>query len=67
MRQPLPGGLRGGGFGARPLCVKQGGRKTGAAVPTGIGFIAPDLTSTEDIMGTESGAPHSTRGGFLMS
>jgi hypothetical protein len=47
--------------------VKQGGRKTGAAVPTGIGFIAPDLTSIEDIMGTESGAPHSTRGGFLMS
>lgn len=63
MRQPLPGGLRGGGFGARPLCVKRGGRNgPPTRRATEIGFTDLLARSTTHNAGTLSGVAHSTQG-----
>lgn len=64
MRQPLPGGLRGGGFGARPLLreVRWTERASDAVGPTEIGFNEPPARSARPSVGTLSGVAHSTRG-----
>lgn len=64
MRQPLPGGLRGGGFGARPLSreARWTERATDAVKPTEIGFTNPPARSARTSAGTLSGVAHSTQG-----